>query len=46
MQGSVSENMLLQLEDMDNKRKQEKLWKQKEVTKSKRKTLKRRKIKQ
>ena len=43
---TVSENMLPQLEDMDNKRKQEKLLKQKEVTKSKRKTLKRRKIKQ
>ena len=43
---TVSENMLLQWEDMDNKRKQEKLWKQKEETKSKRKTLKRRNIKQ
>ena len=42
----VSENMLLQWEDMDNKRKQEILWKQKEETKSKRKTLKRRNIKQ
>ena len=42
----VSENMLLQWEDMDNKRKQENLWKQKEETKSKRKTLKRRNIKQ
>ena len=43
---TVSEKMLLQWEDMDNKRKQEKLWKQKEETKSKRKTLKRRNIKQ
>ena len=43
---NVSENMLLQWEDMENKRKQEKLWKQKEETKSKRKTLKRRNIKQ
>ena len=43
---NVSENMLLQWEDMENKRKQEKLWKQKEETKSKRKTLKRRIIKQ
>ena len=42
---TASENMLLQWEDMDNKRRQEKLWKQKE-TKSKRKTLKRRNIKQ
>ena len=42
---TVSENMLLQWEDMDNKGRQEKLWKQKE-TKSKRKTLKRRNIKQ
>ena len=42
---TVSENMLLQWEDMDNKGRQEKLWKQKE-TKSKRKTLKRRSIKQ
>ena len=36
---TVSENMLLQWEDMDNKWKQEKLWKQKEETKSKTKTL-------
>ena len=43
---SVSENMLLQWEDMDDKRKQEKLWKQKEETKSKRKTLKWRNVKQ
>ena len=37
---TVSEKMLLQWEDMDNKRKQEKLWKQKEETKSKRKNTK------
>ena len=37
---TVSENMLLQWEDMDNKRKQEKLWRQKEETKSKRKNTK------
>ena len=43
---TVSENMLLQWEDMGNKRKQEKPWKQKEEAKSKKKTLKRRKIKQ
>ena len=43
---NVSENILLQWDDMDNKRKQEKLWKQKEETKSKRKTLKQRIIKQ
>ena len=43
---TVSENMLLQWEDMDNKRKQEKPGKQKEEAKSKKKTLKRRKIKQ
>ena len=43
---SISENMLLQWEDMDDKRKQEKLWKQKEETKSKRKTLKWRNVKQ
>ena len=42
---TVSENMLLQWEDMDNKRTEEKLWKQKEETKLKRKTLKRRNIK-
>ena len=38
--------MLLQWEEMHNKRKQEKLWKRKEKTKLKRKTLKRRNIKQ
>ena len=43
---SVSENMLLQWEDMDDKRKQEKLWKQKEETKSRRKALKQRNMKQ
>ena len=43
---TVSENMLLQWEDMDKKRKQEKPGKQKEEAKSKKKTLKRRKIKQ
>ena len=43
---TVSENMLLQWEDIDNKRKQEKPGKQKEEAKSKKKTLKRRKIKQ
>ena len=43
---TVSENMLLQWEEMDNKRKQEKLWEQKEETKLKRKTLRRRNIKQ
>ena len=43
---SISENMLLQWEDMDDKRKQEKLWKQKEETKSRRKALKQRNIKQ
>ena len=42
---TVSEKMVLQWEDMDKKRKQEKLWKQEEETKSKRKTLKRRNIK-
>ena len=41
---TVSENMLLQWEDMGNKRKQEKLWKQKDETKLKRKTLKQRNI--
>ena len=43
---SISENMLLQWEDMDDKRKQEKLWKQKEETKSRRKALKQRNMKQ
>ena len=43
---TVSENMLLEWEEMDNKRKQEELWKQKEETKLKRKTLRRRNIKQ
>ena len=43
---TVSENMLLQWEEKDNKRKQEQLWEQKEETKLKRKTLKRRNIKQ
>ena len=36
---TVSENMLLQWEDMGNKQKQEKLWKQKEETKLKQETL-------
>ena len=43
---TISENILLQWEDRDNKQRQEKLWKQKEETKSKRKTLKQRNIKQ
>ena len=43
---SISENMLLQWEDMDDKRKQEKLWKQKEETKSRRKALKQKNMKQ
>ena len=37
---TISEKMLLLWEDMNNKPKQEKLWKQKQETKSKRKTLK------